>query len=230
MPDHNKKFHQFASESMLFKGRADWYFCYLKAGRIMQVLFLLSERGRQNDLENVARRAGLLPGDIAHLASGELEATTVLADVFSLISSIQMLVSAGALSKDSAELLQVEYELLAERLVRGSHPSPFITSEDLTVPELPSATVLLATQTLSKLGTAGALKDKSDKGQNNGQSHRMSLILDLVRKKKSLSIKEIAAVVTDCSEKTIQRELGALIAQGLVRKVGERRWSLYIPA
>jgi len=58
----------------------------------------------------------------------------------------------------------------------------------------------------------------------------MSFILDLVRKRKSLSIKEIAAVIKDCSEKTIQRELAALISQGLVRKVGERRWSLYTPA
>jgi len=58
----------------------------------------------------------------------------------------------------------------------------------------------------------------------------MSLILELVRKKKSLSIKEIATVVKGCSEKTIQRELALLIHQGLVRKVGERRWSLYLPA
>lgn len=229
MPDHNKKFHQFASESTLFKGRSDWYFCYLKAGRIMQVLFLLSEQGRHDDLENAARRSGHLAGDIAHLAAGELEIATVLADVFSLISGVQMLFGSGRLNKETAQLLQGEYETLAERLVRGSNPSPFVTAEDLSVPELPGNISLLGSQTFAKTASPMGFKDSSDKGQNKGQSNRMSLILDLVRKKKSLSIKEIAAVIKDCSEKTIQRELAALIAQGLVRKVGERRWSLYVP-
>ncbi len=46
-------------------------------------------------------------------------------------------------------------------------------------------------------------------------------------KKADVSIKDISAVVKDCSEKTIQRELIRLVSQGLVRKDGERRWSKY---
>ena len=32
-----------------------------------------------------------------------------------------------------------------------------------------------------------------------------------------------------CSEKTIQRELNILIERGLIRREGERRWSVYLP-
>ncbi len=236
MPDNSKKFHRFASESILFKGRTDWYYCYLKAGRIMQVLFFLAANAaaaERDDLEGLARRAGLLPGDIAHLASGEVDAAVVLADIFALLSGLQMLTAGGVLSKENALVIEAEYEAIAERLVRGSHPSPFLSSDDFGVPELhePSASTLSAPGHFGRLSSPTAvLKDKQPKGQNKGQSDRMSLILELVRKKKSLSIKEIAAVIKDCSEKTIQRELGSLIQQGLVRKVGERRWSLYLPA
>jgi DNA-binding HxlR family transcriptional regulator len=34
-------------------------------------------------------------------------------------------------------------------------------------------------------------------------------------------------MIRGVSEKTIQRELGALIESGLVMKQGERRWSVY---
>ena len=126
-----------------------------------------------------------------------------------------------------------ELEQVAERLVRGSHPSPFVSAEDFEVPSIQEKQTPMLGHGMS-YGTSdvrlGAIKDNRTKGQSKGQSERMSLILELVRKKKSLSIKEIAAVIKGCSEKTIQRELALLIGQGLVRKVGERRWSLYLPA
>lgn len=41
------------------------------------------------------------------------------------------------------------------------------------------------------------------------------------------TIKDIAGVITDVSEKTIQRELNSLIEKGQVVRQGERRWSRY---
>ncbi len=41
------------------------------------------------------------------------------------------------------------------------------------------------------------------------------------------TIKDIAEVITDVSEKTIQRELNSLIEKGQVKRQGERRWSKY---
>lgn len=60
----------------------------------------------------------------------------------------------------------------------------------------------------------------------SGQS-RTDRILAVVKDKGSATIKDIADVVTDCSEKTIQRELIGLIKDGKVHREGERRWSKY---
>jgi hypothetical protein len=34
-------------------------------------------------------------------------------------------------------------------------------------------------------------------------------------------------MIKDCSEKTIQRELIVLVSEKVVKKEGERRWSVY---
>lgn len=234
MPEKKSKFHEFALQSILFKGRPDWYFCYLKAERLAHVLTLLSAGAEpigRDDVAAVAHRAGGLSSEVAHLAAGEIEAPVVLADVFGLLSLVRLLGARGFVHQDTASILVREYEQVAERLARGSHPSPFMAAEELQISLPESSPELLPPARFG--GNQLDIKDKDTKGHsktNKGQTPRMSLILDLVRKRKSLSIKEISAVIRDCSEKTIQRELALLIEQGLIRKVGERRWSVYEPA
>lgn len=224
MPDNSKKFHEFALKSILFKGRSDWYFCYLKTERIAHVLTMLAS-GAGESLVEVAHRAAELPQAITYLAAGETDAAVLLADIFGLLSDLRVASTEGHLHKETSALLCKEYEEVAQRLVAGSHPSPFVTSEDFRVSALPELEGPLPHSPLH-------LKDIKDtsKMSNKQQSERMSLILNFISKNKKASIKEIAGVVKGCSEKTIQRELAALIEQGLVRKVGERRWSLYLPA
>lgn len=235
MPDNSKKFHEFALQSILFKGRSDWYFCYLKTEKIAHVLVLLAQNSGAmgDDMTEAARRAASLSGEIAHLAAGEVDAPVVLADLFALLGAVRMLSVYGSLSKETGAILGRELEQVAERLVRGSHPSPFVSTEDFAVPAIQERQTPMLGHAMaygSSDGQLGALKDKRTQGQSKGQSDRMSLILDLVRKRKSLSIKEITSVIRDCSEKTIQRELNILIERGLIRREGERRWSVYLPA
>jgi len=56
---------------------------------------------------------------------------------------------------------------------------------------------------------------------------RRETIASLLRVRGSLTIKDLATSISDCSEKTLQRELVSLIASGNVEKKGERRWSRY---
>jgi hypothetical protein len=60
-----------------------------------------------------------------------------------------------------------------------------------------------------------------------GKSIRQEKILSIIKDKKLVGIKDISKNITDCSEKTIQRELIAMLDGGLIKKEGERRWSLY---
>ncbi len=56
---------------------------------------------------------------------------------------------------------------------------------------------------------------------------RRTRIHTILEAKGEATIKDISEIVTDCSEKTVQRELNAMIEQNVVKRHGERRWSKY---
>jgi len=62
------------------------------------------------------------------------------------------------------------------------------------------------------------------------KNDRQQVILDTIREMGETSIKDISDNIKGCSEKTIQRELNSLIYGGVLKKIGERRWSKYILA
>lgn len=74
-------------------------------------------------------------------------------------------------------------------------------------------------ETPSFIKDNNALKDIKDKRQN--------IIIALVKKHRTLTIKGFTGVIKDCSEKTIQRELLSLVEKKVLKKEGERRWSTY---
>jgi predicted HTH transcriptional regulator len=59
------------------------------------------------------------------------------------------------------------------------------------------------------------------------KDNREKRILDVIRDKGVVSIKDISTVIFDVSEKTIQRTLQLLIDKGQIKKEGERRWAKY---
>jgi len=71
--------------------------------------------------------------------------------------------------------------------------------------------------------------------ENNCHSERVNIIknkrrdtiLQILKDKRELTIKDISLKITDCSEKTIQRELVSMLHLGILKKTGERRWSKY---
>ena len=67
---------------------------------------------------------------------------------------------------------------------------------------------------------------------NSGEKRQNKLlrrdkIIDVVRSKGQVSIKDITSHFSEYSEKTIQRELLSLVSKGVFKKEGERRWSKY---
>lgn len=57
---------------------------------------------------------------------------------------------------------------------------------------------------------------------------RRDQILALFVRGVDVSIKDIASRIKGCSEKTIQRELNALVFDNIIERIGEKRWSRYI--
>lgn len=69
-------------------------------------------------------------------------------------------------------------------------------------------------------------KPIENKSINAGRKDR---ILDLIKEKGDISIKDIVDYFKDVGQKTIQRDLIALVEEGKLKKQGEKRWSRYSP-
>ncbi len=90
----------------------------------------------------------------------------------------------------------------------------------------PSTAVIRPARTLRPKIPAGDISTDAYLvySQLNDRAERIKTVLDA---KPEATIKDIAEVITDVSEKTIQRELNSLIEKGQVIRQGERRWSRY---
>lgn len=63
--------------------------------------------------------------------------------------------------------------------------------------------------------------------QTEVHGERRRMILHLLGRGQRLGIKDIASQMVGCSEKTVQREVSALVHDKIVLKEGEKRWSSY---
>lgn len=59
------------------------------------------------------------------------------------------------------------------------------------------------------------------------RTRRRDIILQLVKDRKEISVKDAAREIQDVSEKTLQREIVSLVDEGVLERVGSRRWSRY---
>ena len=94
--------------------------------------------------------------------------------------------------------------------------------------------------TMSFINKKSPLSQIQPKKTNNNsfspidKQERSNKIMTLIKDKKDnqgnqtgVSIKDISLSFTDCSEKTIQRELNNLVLSGKLKKTGAKRWSRY---
>lgn len=72
-------------------------------------------------------------------------------------------------------------------------------------------------------------KSLSRISQNKGVQNedRRNKIVHFIKDKEKVGIADLVGVIKGCSEKTIQREVIALVVEGVLKKEGERRWSRY---
>jgi len=68
--------------------------------------------------------------------------------------------------------------------------------------------------------------NNSSKSQDRNK--RREDILNIIKQKGNVSVKDISNIIKDTSEKTIQRELISMVEEKLLLKEGERRWSRYM--
>ncbi len=75
--------------------------------------------------------------------------------------------------------------------------------------------------------TKEVLDTRKDRASGPTKNNRQETIVGYLKGHTWASIKDIAGEIVDCSSKTVQRELVELVARGVLKKTGDRRWSRY---
>jgi hypothetical protein len=116
----------------------------------------------------------------------------------------------------------------------GERAQPIQTEQ--TQISVPQAKPIDKGQTRTNLLDEDALLDIRDKKPQKTKeagtvtlkkNSRQNIILDIVKNMKEIMIKDVSPLISGCSEKTIQRELLAMVNAGILKKEGEKRWSRY---
>ena len=155
--------------------------------------------------------------------------------LLALESTLRIAQMAGVIPRDI-------FTLLAEQLdaVMRYTNNHFLHSDTISIAEL-TETVVPTTPTAASSKTQKLTQPRQQRRVNipagdistdaylvysqlNDRAERIKTILEA---KPQATVKDISEVVTDVSEKTIQRELNSLIEKGQVLREGQRRWSKY---
>lgn len=143
---------------------------------------------------------------------------TVFSDILEILSTLSLAHMSGLLSEMNYNILRVEVEkianILKDNLVIERETKGYVLSESFFKEDI-----------IKAKSDVPVVKDKV--AEVPKKNNRQETILGLLKTRSNLTIKDVAQVVTDCSEKTIQRELIDMVEKGLVKREGERRWSRY---
>ncbi len=142
----------------------------------------------------------------------------------SLQSHIRLAHAVGMMATDAMDLLVFD----AESVLRALRQ--YQAAERTRLSAVAEEAAGSPTRSLQRPLRAQATADRqepTDRQSKRQGNERQRLIKDILSSQGQATIKDIAAHIKDCSEKTIQRELNLLISEGTVRKEGERRWSRY---
>ena len=214
-------------------------YIYKKTERLAKAIHLITPAFRNspalhNKIDAIA--VALIDGAVLPPAS----ARTALSRELLALSSLLSLARAGSLiSPMNAELISREAQILLGEVADYEEPRLFMEEAPSLAELFKNSAHLRTNRTF-----VGALKDQETqevskghpnsliKGQTKDKGSRPSsgrrdAILQVLQKKGPSYIKDISTVIREVSEKTIQRELSALVREGRIQKRGERRWTTY---
>ena len=201
-------------------------FIYKKAERLAKAIHLIAPAFSESvSLRNRVGEIAIGLVDAAIVPSGAVR-TQLSRELLALSSILSIARTGGLLSVMNTELITREAHALLQEVAGYEEPRLFL--ED--VPSLSSiAKSALSRESIKKPNSVAPkrAKDTEVKDININIKDRRETILSVIKNKQKASIKDISTIIRGVSEKTIQRELLALIEAGMVLKQGERRWSTY---
>lgn len=167
--------------------------------------------------------------------SGVLEMRAIITEITSLLLVLKQV---GLISEMNYSIINQEFSSLLSLVSPSEEFEPygeihikrnFFTTSEIAQEEIsrviaPTPTGRAVPKDI-KDKTTEDLKDFSVVAvKKNG---RQSIIINLLKRKKEIMIKDVSPLINGCSEKTIQRELMSMVHNGVLNKIGEKRWSRY---
>lgn len=147
-----------------------------------------------------------------------------------LDSTLRVVTAAGIITPEVMATVTAEIDVVLRSL------RPYLSEESTTVLSLLDSTTTsrssAPTRPRARSGgfSAPSQRDKSTNPEtppSETGNDRRTRIRTVLEAKGDATIKDISEIITDVSEKTIQRDLNAMIDAGEVQRQGERRWSRY---
>ena len=208
-------------------------FIYKKAERLAKAIHLIapafaesvSLRNRIDAIAIGLVDAAILPSGAARMALSR--------ELLALSSVLSIARTGGLLSPMNAELIAREAHILLQEVAAYEEPRLFLDemptlsgiAKKAFAREPMQRPIADKRHILPKVGSLPA--KKGIENISDIQKDRREAVLSVIKNNGKASIKDISTLIRGVSEKTIQRELLALIAAGKVLKQGERRWSTY---
>lgn len=155
-------------------------------------------------------------------------------NVDSIISIMSFMMKSGYVIEERFQILKTASQIIKDKLSVFLAQDTMHVHLSLMVDDLKKEEAALAQPTERKNEDKGGV-NKFVKKISNFSRIKSPVMLENDRKTEILkilssvpiSIKDISSKISDCSEKTIQRELNALVDMKKVSKYGEKRWSKY---
>jgi hypothetical protein len=230
-----------------------YLFIFKKTEKVIAALYLITNLVLDSEpIKWQIRKVSIgLMSDILNLkrlsSSQHKQAITgIVVAMSEVISLLKVASISDQISLMNCAVVQKELTLLIGHL-ESLHPDA-IGSRALALPQnyfdVPEPELILARTPMGTMFSGNLSRTFSPKGQyrtsvavkdnqtqqaprDNLKDSRHEKILQLLKAGKPLGIKDFAKEIKGCSEKTLQRELLSMVGKGVLKKTGERRWSLY---
>ncbi|MEK7192982.1 MAG: hypothetical protein AAB682_02490 [Patescibacteria group bacterium] len=178
-----------------------------KAKKLSAVIYLLTDNALMDPLAGRLRSLSItVLYDLNRHGYSTTKKTASL-----MIDLIDLAIMNGVLSDMNGAILRSEYLKIGNPIMAGASESVVPIEQSVK-----NVKAILSRNDYPKKKEVGVTP----------VNRRDSILLSM-EKGKEYSVKDISSFVTDCSEKTIQRELLSLVSLGTLGKTGERRWSKY---
>ncbi len=169
--------------------------------------------------------------------------SNIIAQVRTTLSMLDALYASGLISEMNLKVLKSAYTDFTQSLsamAQGSASDGVeLTSEYFSQAQATQKTSKQGLDVKSNRSGEIALLRKKEvvpinkhsvdkpKARSNKGTERVQTIIDFITKRGSASTGDVAQLITDCSSKTLQRDLNKLVQDGVLIKNGEKRWTRY---